>query len=89
MYLYGANPDELDHLGTTLQRQIDAVQGVTLDRERRPGRHHLDGTRATIASGPSGTARFTGALQRLNEAFTAAGRDCLQRSTALRQVMGA
>ena len=28
MYLYGANPDELDHLGTTLQRQIDAIQGV-------------------------------------------------------------
>ena len=32
---------------------------------------------------------FTAALHRLNEAFGAAGRDCLQRSSALRQVMGA
>ena len=28
MNLYGANPDELDHLGTTLKRQIDSIQSV-------------------------------------------------------------
>lgn len=88
MYLYGANPDELDHLGMTLQRQIDAVQNVTAT---------VSGVlSSTTWMGPAHDrfqaeweGAFTGALQRLNEAFTAAGRDCLQRSAALRQVMGA
>jgi uncharacterized protein YukE len=88
MHLYGANPDELDHLGTTLQRQIDTIQGVL----------------ATVGGVLGGTtwmgpARdrfqqewdgvFTSALHRLNDAFGAAGQDCRQRSAALRQVMGA
>jgi uncharacterized protein YukE len=85
--LYGANPDELDHLGATLRRQIDAIDGVL----------------ATVGGVLSGTtwmgpARdrfqadwegvFTSALHRLNEAFGAAGQDCLHRSAELRRVMG-
>jgi uncharacterized protein YukE len=88
LHLYGANPDELDRLGTTLKQQIDTIQGV------------LGTVGGVLASttwmGPAhdrfqqdwdGT--FTSALHRMNDAFAAAGQDCLQRSTALRQVMGA
>ena len=52
------------------------------------GRHHVDGPGARpLPAEWDGV--FTGALHRLNEAFAAAGQDCLQRSAALRQVMGA
>jgi hypothetical protein len=87
MYLYGANPDELDHLGTTLQHQIDTIQGVVGTVGGVLG--------STTWMGPARDrfqqeweSTFTSALQRLNDAFGAAGRDCLQRSAALRQVMG-
>ena len=88
MQLYGANPDELDHLGTTLKRQIDTIQGVIGTVGGVLG--------STTWMGPARDrfqqewdASFTSALHRLNEAFGAAGQDCLQRSGALRQVMGA
>jgi hypothetical protein len=86
--LYGANPEQLEHLGTTLKRQIDAINGVT-------------STVGSVLSGTTwlGPARdqfeadwnssFRGALARLNEAFQAAGQDCLVRSQELRRVMGA
>jgi uncharacterized protein YukE len=85
--LYGANPDELEHLGATIRRQIDAIEGVL----------------ATVSSVLSGTtwmgpARdrfqadwdgvFTTTLRRLNEAFGMAGDDCVRRSAELRRVMG-
>jgi hypothetical protein len=85
--LYGANPDELDHLGTTLRRQIDAIGSVI----------------AAVGAALSGTtwmgpARdrfqadweggFTATLHRLNEAFEAGGSDCQRRAAELRRVMG-
>ena len=56
MYLYGANPDELDHLGTTLQRQIDAVQGVISTVSGVLASTTWMGPGATIAFRPSGKA---------------------------------
>ncbi len=85
--LYGANPDELDHLGATLTRQIDTIGSVLTDV-------------STVLLGTtwSGPARdrfetewngsFRNALTRLNEAFQAAGQDCTRRSGDLRLVMG-
>jgi uncharacterized protein YukE len=85
--LYGANPDELEHLGLTLKRQIEAINGVL---------GSVGGVlRSTTWMGPA-RERFTGewegsftsALQRLNQAFEAAGTDCQRRAGELRRVMG-
>ena len=88
MTMYGANPDELAHLGTTLTRQIDAVGQVV---------GSVDGVLDTTTwHGPARerfveewNGSFKQALNRLNEAFGAAGRDCVARSEELRRVMGA
>ena len=86
--LYGANPDQLEHLGTTLKRQIEAINSVM----------------STVTSALSGTTwmgpardqfeqewqgSFRSALTRLNDAFEAAGQDCVLRTQELRRVMGA
>ncbi len=85
--LYGANPDQLEHLGTTLKRQIEAINSVM----------------STVTSALSGTTwmgpardqfeqewqgSFRSALTRLNDAFEAAGQDCVMRTQELRRVMG-
>ena len=85
--LYGANPDHLEHLGTTLKRQIEAINSVM----------------STVTSALSGTTwmgpardqfeqewqgSFRSALTRLNDAFEAAGQDCVLRTQELRRVMG-
>ena len=88
MSMYGANPDELEHLGLTLTRQIDAVNGVL---------GTVGGVlRSTTWMGPARErfvgewdSSFTSALQRLTEAFDAAGADCRRRAGELRRVMGA
>jgi len=86
--LYGANPDQLEQLGTTLKRQIEAINSVM----------------STVTSALSGTTwmgpardqfeqewqgSFRSALTRLNDAFEAAGQDCVLRTQDLRRVMGA
>lgn len=85
--IYGANPEQLEKLGTTLKRQIDSITGVM-------------GTVGSALSGTTwtGPARdrfesewngsFRTALNRLNEAFDAAGQDCILRTQELRRVMG-
>lgn len=85
--LYGANPDQLEHLGSTLKRQIEAINSVM----------------STVTSALSGTTwmgpardqfeqewqgSFRSALTRLNDAFDAAGQDCVMRTQELRRVMG-
>jgi uncharacterized protein YukE len=85
--LYGANPDQLEHLGSTLKRQIEAINSVM----------------STVTSALSGTTwmgpardqfeqewqgSFRSALTRLNDAFEAAGQDCVLRTQELRRVMG-
>lgn len=88
MSLYGANPDQLESLGNTLSRQVQSVEAVM----------------STVTAALSGTtwvgparerfeeewrSSFRQALDRLNQAFEAAGQDCRARAQELRRVMGA
>jgi uncharacterized protein YukE len=88
MSMYGANPEQLTHLGTTLSRQIDAIDQVMST---------VDGVlNGTTWQGPARerfvedwTGAFKSALHQLNEAFGLAGKDCIARSDELRRIMGA
>ena len=88
MSMYGANPDQLSDLGRSLKNQIDSINTVV----------------STVTSALTGTTwvgpardqfendwntTFKSALNRLNEAFDAAGADCMSRADELRRVMGA
>ena len=87
MSMFGANPDELHALGTTLKQQIAAVDAII---------RSVDGPVGSIAwTGPARdrfleewNGNFKTALGRLNEAFDAAGTDCIARADGLRTVMG-
>ncbi|HSL74453.1 MAG TPA: hypothetical protein VK853_08295 [Ilumatobacteraceae bacterium] len=87
MTMYGANPEQLTHLGTTLTRQIDVIAQVMAS---------VDGVLAgTTWQGPARerfvedwNGSFKQALGRLNDAFGLAGRDCVARSEELRRIMG-
>ena len=87
MITHGANVEQLTTLGRTLTNQIDAINQMmsTVDGV-------LNGTAWT---GPARerfcedwNGSFKQALNRLNEAFGAAGRDCVARSDELQRVMG-
>ena len=88
MTMYGANPEQLTHLGTTLNRQIDTITQLMST---------VDGVLGgTTWQGPARdrfvedwNGGFKQALNRLNDAFGLAGRDCIARSEELRRVMGA
>jgi uncharacterized protein YukE len=87
MTMYGANPEQLAHLGRTLRTQIEQVRSV---------RSTVDGVLSgTTWQGPARdrfgqewTDSFTLALRRLEDAFEAAGRDCLTRADELQRIMG-
>ena len=86
--LYGADPEQLAQLGTTLRNQIEAINGVISVVTNALG--------GTTWSGPARqqfesewTGSFRTALNNLNQAFDMAGQDCTNRSSALRDVMGA
>ena len=87
MTMYGADPDQLNNLGTTLSRQIDALTQLTSS---------VDGVlNGTVWQGPARerfveewNGSFKQALTRLHEAFDMAGRDCVARADELRRVMG-
>lgn len=88
MTMYGANPEQLTALGRSLQRQIESIDGVTSAVSGALG--------GTTWSGPARdrfeqewNTTFRTALSRLNQAFDAAGQDCIARSTELERVMGA
>lgn len=85
--MFGADPDQLTTLGTTLSRQREAVEVIV----------------STVSQSLSGTAwvgparqsfenewssSFRTVLSRLSEAFDMAGRDCIARADELRRVMG-
>ena len=87
MTMYGANPEQLTALGRSLQSQREAIDTVV----------------ATVGSALAGTAwtgpardqfeqdwngTFRGALDRLKEAFDAAGTDCVRMSDDLRYLLG-
>ena len=87
MTLYGANPEQLEQLGTTLRAQIQAIDAV------------ISTVTSTLTNTTwSGPARdrfqsdwdgsFRSALTQLNAAFDVAGGDCVMRASNLRSVMG-
>ena len=88
MITYGANPEQLTNLGNTLTRQMDSIAQVMST---------VDGViNGTTWSGPARdrfvedwNGSFKQALNKLNEAFDAAGRSCVTRSDELRRIMGA
>jgi uncharacterized protein YukE len=87
MTMYGANPEQLTHLGTTLNRQIDTIGQVMAA---------VDSVlHSTTWQGPARerfvedwNGSFKQALNKLNDAFGLAGRDCIARSEELRRIMG-
>ncbi len=87
MTMYGANPEQLANLGTTLSRQIDSITHMIST---------VDGViNGTMWQGPARerfveewNGSFKQALGKLNEAFGLAGRDCVARSDELRRIMG-
>ena len=88
MAMYGANPDQLDALGAALTRQVSAIEQVMSTVGSTLG--------GTTWVGPARDrfeeewrSSFRGALDRLNQAFEAAGKDCRARAQELRRVMGA
>lgn len=91
MAMYGANPEELEHLGATLRRQIESINGVVGTvggvlagtTWMGPARDRFQADWESVFTGPAG------ALTRLAQAFEAAGADCARRSAELRRVMGA
>lgn len=86
--MYGANPEQLSSLGRTLKQQMSSIEAVM-------------STVTSVLGGTTwlGPARdqfetdwnqsFRTALNRLNQAFDAAGSDCIARSNDLMRVMGA
>lgn len=87
MTMYGANPEQLTNLGSTLNRQIDSIAQLMST---------VDGVlNTTTWQGPARerfvedwNSSFKQALNRLNDAFGLAGRDCIARSDELRRIMG-
>ena len=78
MSMYGANPEQLAHLGRTqLMSTVDGALGGTT--WQGPARERFQ---------QEWNGSFKQALSRLNEAFGAAGRDCIARSEELQRVMG-
>ena len=87
MSMYGANPEQLSGLGRSMKLQKTSIDGVI-----GAVNSALAGT---VWEGPARqqfesewNTSFKGALNRLNEAFEAAGTDCINRSAELQRVMG-
>jgi uncharacterized protein YukE len=86
--MYGANPEELSSLGTTFRNQVSPItQMITTVSNTLTSTTWTGPARDQFESDWNVT--FKGALQKLTEAFEAAGSDCVTRSENLRVVMGA
>ena len=86
--MYGADPDQLQALGTTLKRQMEAVSSVLSQVSGVLGTTLWQGpAHDRFASDWDGA--FRDALNHLNQAFEAAGQDCTTRAEELRRVRGA
>jgi hypothetical protein len=88
MSMYGANPEQLAALGRSLKQQIAGIDGVVQAVSSALG--------GTTWMGPARdqfendwNTTFRQALNRLSQAFEAAGTDCINRSADLTRVMGA
>lgn len=85
--MIGADPDQLNHLGSTLSRQREAVEAiVTTVAQALSGTAWVGPARQLFED--DWTTSFQTVLSRLSEAFDAAGRDCIMRADELRRVMG-
>lgn len=87
MTMYGANPEQLAKLGTTLKQQMETINSLMSTVSSvlagttwvGPAREQFEG---------DWNSTFRSALNRLNQAFEAAGQDCVLRSQDLQRVMG-
>jgi len=85
---YGANPEQLTALGTTLKNQVTPINQLIQTVSNVLANTTWTGpARDQFEADWNGT--FKNALTRLNTAFEAAGADCVSRSENLRVVMGA
>ncbi|MFM2079079.1 MAG: hypothetical protein RJA49_2969 [Actinomycetota bacterium] len=87
MTMYGANPEQLAQLGRSLKQQMASIDGVLSTVTAALG--------GTTWVGPARdqfehawNTSFRKALHQLNQAFEAAGSDCIARSADLQRVMG-
>ena len=88
MSMYGANPEQLAALGRTLKQQINTIENViSAVGSMMAGTTWVGPARDRFEQDWNST--FRTALGRLNQAFDAAGSDCIARSSDLMRVMGA
>lgn len=88
MTMYGANPEQLASLGRSMQRQIEHIDAITAAVTGALGGTTWVGPARDRFEADWNTT-FRTALQRLGQAFDAAGTDCVARSAELQRVMGA
>ncbi len=88
MTMYGANPEQLASLGRSLRQQITSIEGVISAVSSALGGTTWVGPARDQFENDWNTT-FRNALGKLNQAFDAAGGDCIARSTDLQRVMGA
>ena len=88
MSMYGANPEQLNGLGRSMKQQKAAIDVVISTVSSSLGGTVWEGPARQQFEGDWNTT-FRSALNRLNEAFEAAGADCINRSADLQRVMGA
>lgn len=87
MSMYGANPEQLASLGRSMKAQIASIDAViSTVSSALGGTTWVGPARERFESDWNTT--FRSALTRLNEAFDAAGTDCITRSSELMRVMG-
>ena len=88
MSMYGANPEQLASLGRSLKQQITSIEQVMSTVSSALGGTTWVGPARDQFENDWNTT-FRNALGKLNQAFDAAGSDCITRSTDLQRVMGA
>jgi len=86
--MYGANPEQLARLGSTMKHQIDTINTLVSTVTSALGGTTWVGPARDQFEG-DWNSTFRPALNRLGQAFDAAGQDCLLRSQDLQRVMGA
>ncbi len=88
MSMYGANPEQLASLGSTMKSQIEPINGlIATVTSVLANTTWLGPARDRFES--EWNTSFKTTLSRLSDAFQAAGADCIQRSNDLQMVMGA
>lgn len=88
MSMYGANPEQLAALGRSLKQQMTSIEGVINAVSSALGGTTWVGPARDQFESDWNTS-FRTALGKLNQAFDAAGSDCIARSNDLQRVMGA